>query len=166
MKVLTQGHKFELNQFEPIPDLKPLKGLALESYKVSQLIEKIDPSGAQTAAVIASSALTDKLLELEYGNQTIQFIEKKTVTQMRLDGQMPPDQLLAPDKLDELFTINNGTTNEEVLEMLIDRMKYLQAKFPCKENACCITHLEEGLMWLEKRTRDRVKRGVEGKHTA
>lgn len=63
-------------------------------------------------------------------------------------------------------TISNGTTNEEVLEMLIDRMKYLQAKFPCKENACCITHLEEGLMWLEKRTRDRVKRNVEGKHLA
>lgn len=66
----------------------------------------------------------------------------------------------------EMRTQADGTTNEEVLEMLIDRMKYLQAKFPCKENACCITHLEEGLMWLEKRTRDRVKRGVEGKHTA
>jgi hypothetical protein len=66
----------------------------------------------------------------------------------------------------EMETVSDGTTNEEVLEMLIDRMKYLQAKFPCKENACCITHLEEGLMWLEKRTKDRVKRGVEGKHTA
>lgn len=66
----------------------------------------------------------------------------------------------------EMITISDGTTNEDVLEVLIDRMKYLQAKFPCKENACCITHLEEGLMWLEKRTRDRVKRGVEGKHVA
>lgn len=66
----------------------------------------------------------------------------------------------------ELRTKDDGTTNEEVLEMLIDRMKYLQAKFPCKENACCITHLEEGLMWLEKRTKDRIKRGVEGKPSA
>lgn len=95
--------------------------------------------------------------------QMLQFIEKKTVTQMRLGGQMPPDHLLGSDKLDELVTVNDGTTNEEVLEMMIDRMKYLQAKFPCKENACCITHLEEALMWLEKRTKDRVKRGVEGK---
>lgn len=63
----------------------------------------------------------------------------------------------------ELITINDGTTNEEVLEVLIDRISKLQAKFPCKENACCITHLQEGLMWLEKRTRDREKRGVEGK---
>jgi hypothetical protein len=166
MKVLTQGHKYELNQFEAIPQLKPLKGLAFESYQVSQLIEKLDPSGAQTAAVMASSALTQKLLDREYGNQTLQFIEKMPVVDMRLGGIMPPDHLLGPDKLDELVTVNNGTTNEEVLEMLIDRMKYLQAKFPCKENACCITHLEEGLMWLEKRTKDRVKRGVEGKHTA
>jgi len=63
----------------------------------------------------------------------------------------------------QLLTLNDGTTNEEVLEMLIDRMNYLQGKFPCKENACCITHLQEGLMWLEKRARDRIKRNVEGK---
>ena len=62
------------------------------------------------------------------------------------------------------YYVNDGTTNEEVLEMLIDRMKYLQAKFPCKENACVITKLEESLMWLEKRTNDRKKRNVEGKH--
>jgi hypothetical protein len=66
----------------------------------------------------------------------------------------------------ELKLVNDGTTNEEVLEVLINRIKFLQAKFPCKENACCITHLEEGLMWLEKRTKDRIKRQVEGKQIA
>jgi hypothetical protein len=155
MKVLTKGHKYELSQFEPIPDAKPLKGLASESYKVSQLIEKLPASEAATNAVIASSALTQKLLENEYGHQTLQFIEKDT----------DPSGIGVGDDGVTLYTMINGTTNEEVLEMLIDRMKYLQAKFPCKENACCITHLEEGLMWLEKRTRDRVKRGVEGKHS-
>jgi hypothetical protein len=64
----------------------------------------------------------------------------------------------------ELETKSDGTTNEEVLEMLIDRMKYLQAKFPCRENAIVITKLEESLMWLEKRTAERKKRNVEGKH--
>ena len=63
----------------------------------------------------------------------------------------------------ELVTISDGTTNEEVLEALIDRISFLQSKFPCKENACCITKLQEGLMWLEKRTSDRIKRNVEGK---
>lgn len=64
----------------------------------------------------------------------------------------------------ELLTVADGTTNEAVLEAMIDRMTFLQAAFPCKENACCITHLQEALMWLEKRTRDREKRGVEGKN--
>jgi hypothetical protein len=80
--------------------------------------------------------------------QIIQFIEKEK------------------NESGELITINNGTTNEELIEILIDRLKYLNGLFPCKENACAITHLEEGLMWLEKRTRDRVKRGVEGKASA
>ena|SRR3990167_2465661 len=66
----------------------------------------------------------------------------------------------------ELATIHNGTTNEEVLRVLIDRIKFLQAKMPCRENAIVITKLEECLMWLEKRTADRTARGVEGKHQA
>lgn len=84
----------------------------------------------------------------EAAGQTIQFIEKVQ------------DQLIEGN----LVTINDGTTNEEVLEMLIDRMSYLQSKFPCRENAIVITKLEESLMWLNKRTADRVKRNVEGKH--
>ncbi len=62
----------------------------------------------------------------------------------------------------ELVTVHEGTTNEEVLAMLIDRLGYLQAKFPCRENAIVITKLEESLMWLNKRTADRVARNVEG----
>lgn len=85
----------------------------------------------------------------EYG-QTIQFIEKEPINK--------------PDQITELVTINDGTTNEELLTVLIDRMNYLQGKFPCRENAIVITKLEESLMWLEKRTNDRKKRGVEGKH--
>ena len=83
----------------------------------------------------------------EQKGQTIQFIQKEPIT----EGST------------ELKTIADGTTNEEVLAMLIDRMSYLQSKFPCRENASVITKLEESLMWLNKRTSDRIKRGVEGK---
>jgi len=62
----------------------------------------------------------------------------------------------------EFSTVQDGTTNEEVLKMLIDRMKYLNEKAPCRENSIVITKLEESLMWLEKRTADRKARGVEG----
>lgn len=62
----------------------------------------------------------------------------------------------------EFVTVHSGTTNEEVLAMLIDRLNHLQAKASCRENAIVITKLEEALMWLNKRTADRKARGVEG----
>lgn len=118
MKVLTEGHLYELENFEN----KELPG------------------------------------------QKIQFIEKKSVTQMRLDGQFMPDGGDYPENLDELVTINDGTTNEEALSVLIDRLNLLNNKFPCKENAEAITHIETALLWLNKRTADRLARGVEGKN--
>ena len=63
----------------------------------------------------------------------------------------------------ELITVHNGTTNEEVIKMLIHRLGEMGKKFPCRENSLAITKLEEALMWLEKRTADRKARGVEGK---
>ena len=79
-------------------------------------------------------------------SQEISFIKKAPVS---------------PDSLD-LETIINGTTNEEVLKVLINRIQFLNNKFPCRENSLVITKLEESLMWLEKRTADRKSRGVEG----
>jgi len=58
--------------------------------------------------------------------------------------------------------LHNGTTNEEVLSMLIDRMQHLSERVPSRESSIVITKLEECLMWLSKRTADRVARGVEG----
>jgi hypothetical protein len=69
-----------------------------------------------------------------------------------------------PTHAGELRTVNDGTTNEDVLAVLIDRLKFLNAKFPCKENSVAITHIETALLWLEKRTRDRIARGVEGQN--
>lgn len=105
MKIITEGHKYELENHE-------------------------SPTGVP--------------------NQVVQFIEKKPAG----DG-FPPGSLI---------TVNEGTTNEEVLRVLIDRMNSMQSKFPCRENAIVTTHLETALLWLEKRTADRKARGVEGKH--
>jgi len=63
----------------------------------------------------------------------------------------------------------DGTTNEEVLRVLIHRISYLndewqKGKFRCRENSIAITKLEEALMWLEKWTADRISRDVEGTH--
>jgi len=59
----------------------------------------------------------------------------------------------------------NGCQNEDLLAIVIDRLRGFQTgKFSCRENAIALTKLEESLMWLNKRTRDRIKRGVEGKN--
>jgi hypothetical protein len=104
MKVLVEGHKYELSNFEN---------------------------------------------KNEQG-QTLQFIQKEPIS----EGST------------ELKTVSDGTTNEELIEMLLDRMNYLQSKFPCRENAIAITKLDEALLWLNKRTADRMKRNVEGKQIA
>lgn len=70
----------------------------------------------------------------------------------------------AKDGATEMKTVQDGTTNEELLEVLIHRLNFLNSKFPCRENSIVITKLEECLMWLNKRTKDRLNRGVEGTH--
>lgn len=83
----------------------------------------------------------------------------------------------------------NGISNEALIAVVIDRLKGFQGenprplrqsigdstvvietinreeqwgKFKCRDNAIAITHLEDALMRLQKRTRDRMARGVEG----
>lgn len=57
----------------------------------------------------------------------------------------------------------NGITQEALLAIVIDRLRSFQAgPFSCRENAIALTHCEEALMWLQRRTVERIKRGVEG----
>jgi hypothetical protein len=57
----------------------------------------------------------------------------------------------------------NGITQEVLLAIVIDRLRAFQAgQFSCRDNAIALTHCEDALMWLQRRTRERIKRGVEG----
>lgn len=59
----------------------------------------------------------------------------------------------------------NGVTQEVLLAIVQDRLHSFQAgPFACRENAIALTHLETAMLWLQKRTRDRMTRGVEGTH--
>ncbi len=59
----------------------------------------------------------------------------------------------------------NGCHHEDLIAICIDRLKaYQNGKYKCRKNALAITTLEEALFWLNQRTEDRVKRGVEGTH--
>ena len=57
----------------------------------------------------------------------------------------------------------NGVTNEALLVVVIDRLRGFQkGEFSCRENALALTHIETGLHWLQQRTIERLRRGVEG----
>jgi hypothetical protein len=62
----------------------------------------------------------------------------------------------------------NGAFVETVIEAAKQRIEFYQrvadGKFKCRENAIAITKLDEALLWLDKRTREREARGVEGTH--
>lgn len=98
-----------------------------------------------------------------------------------VDGERPRDG--SPDHWQIKFQNGNpagninGISNEALIAIVIDRLRGVQglnpiveggqlpaakAPFACRENALALTHFQEGLMWLQKRTRDRQERGVEG----
>lgn len=57
----------------------------------------------------------------------------------------------------------NGVSNEALLAIVIDRLHgFATGEFATRENAVALTHLETAMLWLHKRTRDRIARGVEG----
>lgn len=57
----------------------------------------------------------------------------------------------------------HGVLDEDLLEIVRDRLKGFQnGECACRENACALTHIEEALMWLNKRVEDRIERGVLG----
>jgi hypothetical protein len=59
----------------------------------------------------------------------------------------------------------NGISDEVLLAIVIDRLEGFQsAQYRSRYNALAITKLEEAMHWLNARTGDRQKRGVEGTH--
>jgi hypothetical protein len=66
------------------------------------------------------------------------------------------------DTTNVLVTAHDGTTNEAVLEVLIDRLTFLNRRVPSEHNETAIDRLNDALRALRARTEDRVERGVEG----
>lgn len=58
----------------------------------------------------------------------------------------------------------NGCQVDTIIEAAKVILEGLNKMFPCRENACAITKLDEALHWLDHRKKDREKRGVEGKN--
>lgn len=73
------------------------------------------------------------------GNQHVRFMKKQ-------DGQL----------------VYEGTTNEELIGILLHRIEGLNQKFPCFENVKAMAGLVMAQNALNERTKGRVERGVEG----
>ena len=57
----------------------------------------------------------------------------------------------------------HGVGNEDLLEIVRDRLKSFQAgAFPSEYNKKALEHVEEALMWLNRRVEDRIERNVLG----
>ena len=84
-----------------------------------------------------------------------------TLNSFKAEG---PEQRVVFYKLNEDGTFEHGTTLEEMLRVSIERLQELNERFSSRENALAITKMQEALMWLNERTRDRKARGVEGQH--
>jgi hypothetical protein len=78
-------------------------------------------------------------------SQQIRFVHK----------QPTPDST----KLEE---IADGTTTEEVIAVLIDRIDFLNSVLPSSHNTRANINLRRALKALQERTKERIKRRVEG----
>lgn len=57
----------------------------------------------------------------------------------------------------------HGVIEADLLEIVRDRLQgHQNTEYRTRENACALTHIEEALMWLAKRSNDRAERGVLG----
>lgn len=61
----------------------------------------------------------------------------------------------------------NGLTHEVLLAIVADRLRSFQkGPYATRYNALALTKIEEAQNWLNRRTLERMRRGVEGTHKA
>jgi hypothetical protein len=57
----------------------------------------------------------------------------------------------------------HGVLDTDLLEIVRHRLQCFQhGEFATRENAIALTHIEEALLWMNKRVEDRIERGVLG----
>lgn len=57
----------------------------------------------------------------------------------------------------------HGILDTDLLEIVRDRLQgFQQGEYATRENAIALTHIEEALLWLNKRVEDRAARNILG----
>lgn len=125
-----------------------INGLILSQFVITGNIPQyVKASEVVKVNVFDNSKVEDSIDENHIygllGNQHVRFMKK-------VDGKL----------------VYDGTTNEELLEVLIHRVQGLNNKFPCMENMNAIAQMGMALEWLKSRTTKRIKQNVEGQDIA
>lgn len=101
------------------------------------------------------------------GDNDLTFLKKehRPIAEVLANRLRDRDIQVEPPDATILIT-SAGTTNEEVLEVLLDRTRYLNDRFPCEENQLAIDGMQQALDAFNARTAKRQAQGVEGKLVA
>ena len=85
-------------------------------------------------------------------NNAVDFVDKNDLSHIEIKLQNGPIKENGV----------NGCQIDDVIELAKNIIESFNKRFPCMENACIITKLDEALLWSMKRKIDREKRNVEG----
>ncbi|ASN68277.1 putative structural protein [uncultured Caudovirales phage] len=84
------------------------------------------------------------LIATEYSNRTVGLIQFQNGARKELGSTY-------------------GVIDSDLLEIVRHRLQCFQAgPYSSRENACALTHIEEALMWMNRRVEDRIERNVLG----
>ncbi len=75
--------------------------------------------------------------------------------------ELAEGQTLRFTKRDEAGVLTPGTTNEELLAVMLHRLREQARRVPSRENSIAITKFEEAEMWLARRSDRKADRKAE-----
>jgi len=79
------------------------------------------------------------------------------------NGYISTHKIVFQNGARKLSNSTHGVLDTDLLEIVRHRLQGFQkGDFATRENACALTHIEEALMWMNRRVEDRIERNVLG----
>ncbi len=79
------------------------------------------------------------------------------------NGYVSTNRIVFQNGARKLPDSTHGVLDTDLLEIVRHRLQcFQQGEFATRENAIALTHIEEALLWMNKRVEDRIERNVLG----
>lgn len=79
------------------------------------------------------------------------------------NGYISTNRIMFQNGARKLSDSTHGVLDTDLLEIVRHRLQAFQSgPFSSRENAVALTHIEEALMWMNRRVEDRIERNVLG----